>query len=45
MTDFKGGKARWKQAGLPFESSEGEERHHEQSEEAAEEHDETCEFC
>ncbi len=45
VTDFKGGKARWKQAGLDLETGSGEMEHHEQAQDAEEEHNDTCEFC
>lgn len=45
VTDFKGGKARWKQAGLAFESGEGNPVTPAEAEEAEAEHEDTCEFC
>lgn len=45
VTDFKGGKARWKQAGLAFESGDGETVTSAEAEEAEAEHEDTCEFC
>ncbi len=45
VVDFKGGKARWKEAGLDLETGSGERQHHQKAEAAAKEHEDTCEFC
>lgn len=45
VMDYKGSKADWEDAGLPFESGEGEQVSHQKHEQLEEQHGETCKYC